>query len=91
VLWACVYTDSLVSFVLVFLSVAVGGNDEAAAPLRHQGNFGIAQLDPADVALFCCCFWGCSLTVVCVWLDQRKLAQRSERVKAVDLHPTEPW
>uniref|UniRef100_A0A0D9YP38 Beta'-coat protein n=1 Tax=Oryza glumipatula TaxID=40148 RepID=A0A0D9YP38_9ORYZ len=28
----------------------------------------------------------------CVWwLDQRKLAQRSERVKSVDLHPTEPW
>ena len=23
--------------------------------------------------------------------DQRKLAQRSERVKSVDLHPTEPW
>lgn len=26
-----------------------------------------------------------------VLLDQRKLAQRSERVKSVDLHPTEPW
>ncbi|KAG6510734.1 hypothetical protein ZIOFF_028768 [Zingiber officinale] len=24
-------------------------------------------------------------------LNQRKLAQRSERVKSVDLHPTEPW
>lgn len=22
---------------------------------------------------------------------QRKLAQRSERVKSADLHPTEPW
>ncbi|KAL8476681.1 hypothetical protein ACS0TY_029102 [Phlomoides rotata] len=24
-------------------------------------------------------------------VDQRKLAQRSDRVKSVDLHPTEPW
>jgi hypothetical protein len=31
------------------------------------------------------------LMVTCILLDQRKLAQRSERVKSVDLHPTEPW
>lgn len=26
-----------------------------------------------------------------VVLNQRKLANRSDRVKSVDLHPTEPW
>jgi hypothetical protein len=31
------------------------------------------------------------LIFVVVFCDQRKFAQRSERVKSVDLHPTEPW
>ncbi|KAG6485704.1 hypothetical protein ZIOFF_054269 [Zingiber officinale] len=35
--------------------------------------------------------WFCVELCSQLSLDQRKLAQRSERVKSVDLHPTEPW
>jgi hypothetical protein len=75
---------------------AGGGRGAAAAPVGYQGTRDASHLDPL---LFCVavsignfflgrfadggCPFGC--------LDQRKLAQRSERVKSVDLHPTEPW
>ena len=35
----------------MFLSVVVGGDDEAAASVRDQGNFGIAWLDPVNFAV----------------------------------------
>ena len=35
----------------LFLSVVVGGDDEAATPVRYQGNFGIAWLDPVNFAV----------------------------------------
>ena len=89
--------------IAFFFSACGGGVGRAvgvlrqAAPVGYQGNRGASHLDPL---LFCfagslgkfflgrfadggCCPFG--------WLDQRKLAQRSERVKSVDLHPTEPW
>jgi len=36
-------------------------------------------------------FFRCVDNFFALFLVQRKLAQRSERVKSVDLHPTEPW
>ena len=41
----------LVPFVFFFMSVVVGGDDEAATPVRYQGNFGIARLDPVNFAV----------------------------------------
>jgi hypothetical protein len=42
-----------------------------------------------------CFLFACKMVLtnmyVCIYSCQRKLAQRSERVKSVDLHPTEPW
>ncbi|VAI45381.1 unnamed protein product [Triticum turgidum subsp. durum] len=58
----------------------------AAAPVGYQGNRDASYWD----LLGECLVW-CRLCRFCVWLDQRKLAQRSERVKSADLHPTEPW
>lgn len=37
------------------------------------------------------CLYGAIMTYSDVSFVQKKLSQRSERVKAVDLHPTEPW
>ena len=37
------------------------------------------------------CVWYNSICFFFFFLDQKKFAQRSERVKCVDLHPTEPW
>ena len=58
----------------------------AAAPVGYQGNRDASYWD----LLGECLVW-CRLCRFCVWLYQRKLAQRSERVKSADLHPTEPW
>uniref|UniRef100_A0A453NQ52 COPA/B second beta-propeller domain-containing protein n=2 Tax=Aegilops tauschii subsp. strangulata TaxID=200361 RepID=A0A453NQ52_AEGTS len=57
-----------------------------AAPVGYQGNRDASYWD----LLGECLVW-CRLCRFCVWLYQRKLAQRSERVKSADLHPTEPW
>jgi hypothetical protein len=59
----------------------------AAAQVGYQGNHCASPSDLLSLVWFVLvclaeCVW---------WLDQRKLAQRSERVKSVDLHPTEPW
>jgi hypothetical protein len=35
----------------LILSVVGGGDDAAAAPVRYQGNFGIARLDPVNFAV----------------------------------------
>ena len=78
--------------VCFYWSLLARTNDDAAAPVRDQGNFENTRLNPVNVAVpFVVNVEVVSLMVICILLHQRKLAQRSERVKSVDLHPTEPW
>ena len=80
------------SSVCLFLLIVVGADDDAAAPVRDQGNFENTRLNPVNLAVpFVVNAEVVSLMVICILLHQRKLAQRSERVKSVDLHSTEPW
>lgn len=83
--------DLALERVLIYSSVFIWSGDwcDAASQIGNKGTDIRVNLEELVLSHF----WIKFLKFWCwqLLLDQRKLAQRSERVKSVDLHPTEPW
>lgn len=82
-IWSCCYW--LLTFWLFVFCVELSAG--VLQPLRLEIKVFKSTL---GICLFCeLSDW--SMLILWCFFYQRKLAQRSERVKSVDLHPTEPW